>query len=106
MFAAPFAEGAVIVEETTNAVLAERNRAFERLFSIVLAALLIGSLALTAFASRLTARIRHLRDEAEAAIDAHGRVRGVVAGSHASDEIGDLSRSFSSALSRLARLLA
>ena len=27
--------GAVIVEETTNTVLAERNRAFERLFSIV-----------------------------------------------------------------------
>ena len=44
--------GAVIVEETTNAVLAERNRAFERLFSIVLAALLVGSVALTLYASR------------------------------------------------------
>ena len=96
-------KGAVIVEETTNAVLAERNRAFERLFSIVLAALLIGSLALTLFASRLSARIRRLRDEAEAAIDAHGRVRGVLAGSSAGDEIGDLSRSFSSVLSRLAQ---
>ncbi len=96
-------KGAVIVEETTNAVLAERNRAFERLFSIVLAALLIGSLALTLFASRLSARIRRLRDEAEAAIDAHGRVRGVLAGSNAGDEIGDLSRSFSSVLSRLAQ---
>jgi len=96
-------KGAVIVEETTNAVLAERNRAFERLFSIVLAALLIGSLALTLYASRLSARIRRLRDEAEAAIDAHGRVRGVLAGSNAGDEIGDLSRSFSSVLSRLAQ---
>src|SRR5450631_1228853 len=96
-------KGAVIVEETTNAVLAERNRAFERLFSIVLAALLIGSLALTLYASRLSARIRRLRDEAEAAIDAHGRVRGLVAGSAAGDEIGDLSRSFSSVLSRLAQ---
>jgi two-component system, OmpR family, sensor histidine kinase ChvG len=95
--------GAVIVEETTNAVLAERNRAFERLFSIVLAALLIGSMALTLFASRLSARIRRLRDEAEAAIDAHGRVRGMLAGSSAGDEIGDLSRSFSSVLSRLAQ---
>ncbi len=94
-------KGAVLAEETTNAVLAERNRAFERLFSIVLAALLIGSLALTLFASRLTNRIRRLRDEAEAAIDAHGRVRGLVAGSAAGDEIGDLSRSFSSVLSRL-----
>jgi two-component system, OmpR family, sensor histidine kinase ChvG len=93
--------GAVIVEETTNAVLVERNRAFERLFSIVLATLLVGSVALTLFASRLSARIRSLRDEAEAAIDEHGRVRGAVAASAAGDEIGDLSRSFSSVLSRL-----
>jgi two-component system, OmpR family, sensor histidine kinase ChvG len=95
--------GVVIVEETTNRVLAERNRAFERLFSIVLAALLIGSVALTLYASRLSARIRRLRDEAEAAIDAQGRVRGTVAATHAGDEIGDLSRSFSSVLSRLAQ---
>ena len=95
--------GAVIVEETTNAVLAERNRAFERLFSIVLATLLVGSVALTLYASRLSARIRRLRDEAEAAIDEHGRVRGAVTASVAGDEIGDLSRSFSSVISRLAQ---
>ena len=95
--------GAVIVEETTNAVLAERNRAFERLFNIVLAALLIGSVALTLYASWLSSRIRRLRDEAEAAIDAQGRVRGTVTGSNAGDEIGDLSRSFGSVLARLAQ---
>jgi two-component system sensor histidine kinase ChvG len=95
--------GAVIVEETANAVLVERNRAFERLFDIVLAALLIGSVALTLFASRLTARIRKLRDDAEQAIDAHGRVKGALAGSRAGDEIGDLSRSFSSVLARLSQ---
>jgi dedicated sortase system histidine kinase len=103
--------GAVIVEETANSVLAERNRAFERLFTIVLATLLIGSVALTAFASRLTARIRKLRDDAETAIDAQGRVKvdaqgrakGALAGSHAGDEIGDLSRSFSSVLDRLSQ---
>jgi dedicated sortase system histidine kinase len=94
-------KGAVIVEETTNAVLAERNRAFGRLFNIVLAALLIGSLALTLYASWLSLRIRRLRDAAEAAIDARGRVRGSFTGSAARDEIGDLSRSFGSALSRL-----
>src|SRR6201997_5538036 len=96
-------KGAVIVEETTNAVLAERNRAFARLFTIVLAALLIGSVALTLYASWLSTRIRRLRDEAEAAIDAQGRVRGVVTGSVAGDEIGALSRSFASALARLAQ---
>ena len=96
-------KGAVIVEETTNAVLAERNRAFARLFNIVLAALLIGSVALTLYASWLSTRIRRLRDEAEAAIDAHGRVRGMVTGSNAGDEIGDLARSFRNALARLAQ---
>jgi dedicated sortase system histidine kinase len=94
-------KGAVIVEETTNAVLAERNRAFARLFNIVLAALLVGSVALTLYASWLSTRIRRLRDEAEAAIDAHGRVRRPLAGSDAGDEIGDLSRSFGSVLARL-----
>ena len=60
-------------------------------------------MALTLYASRLSARIRRLRDEAEAAIDEHGRVRGAVTASVAGDEIGDLSRSFSSVLSRLAQ---
>jgi dedicated sortase system histidine kinase len=93
--------GAVIVEETGNRVLAERNRAFERLFNIVLAVLLVGSVALTLYASRLSARIRRLRDDAEAAIDAHGRARAPLASSAAGDEIGDLSRSFASVLARL-----
>ncbi|HEX8012487.1 MAG TPA: ATP-binding protein [Casimicrobiaceae bacterium] len=94
-------QGAVVVEETTNAVLAERNRAFARLFNIVLAALLVGSVALTLYASWLSSRIRRLRDDAEAAIDARGRVKRPLAGSDAGDEIGDLSRSFGAALARL-----
>ena len=95
-------EGAVVVEETTNAVLAQRNRAFERLFTLVLALTLAGATALTVFASRLSSRIRRLRDEVEQAIDAKGRVSRIVAGSRSGDEIGDLSRSFSSVLGRLA----
>ncbi|MFO1322530.1 MAG: ATP-binding protein [Burkholderiales bacterium] len=93
--------GVVIAEETGNAVLAERNRAFERLFNIVLAVLLVGSLALTAYATWLSARIRRLRDDAERAIDEQGRVRAPLASSGAFDEIGDLSRSFGSVLARL-----
>lgn len=93
--------GVVVVEETGNAVLAERNLAFERLFNIVLAVLLVGSLALTAYATILSSRIRRLRDDAERAIDADGRVRAPLASSQAGDEIGDLSRSFASVLARL-----
>ena len=98
--------GAVVVEETTNAVLAERNRAFERLFSLVLAVLLVGSLALFIFASRLSGRIRRLRDQAETAIDAHGQVTGKVLPSSAADEVGDLSRSFAAVLGRLGEYAA
>ncbi len=94
--------GVVVVEETGNRVLAERNRAFERLFNIVVAVLLISSVALTLYASRLASRIRRLRDDAEHAIDAQGRVRAPLAGSTAGDEIGDLARSFGSVLARLA----
>jgi two-component system sensor histidine kinase ChvG len=93
--------GVVIAEQTGNAVLAQRNRAFERLFNIVLAVLLVGSLALTAYATWLSSRIRRLRDDAERAIDAEGRVRAPLASSDARDEIGDLSRSFGGVLARL-----
>src|SRR5690606_42158098 len=66
----------LLVEETTNAVLAQRSRAFERLFNIVVAILLVGSAALTLYATWLSSRIRRLARDAEAAIDRDGRVRG------------------------------
>ncbi len=93
--------GAVIAEETTNTVLAARNRAFERLFTWVLAVLLVGSLAVTLYATWLASRIRRLRDDVESAIDAQGRVRHALAGSAAGDEIGDLSRGLAAVLARL-----
>lgn len=94
---------AVVVEETTNAIRSIYNRALEQLVVTTLIAFGIGTLTLLAFASRLSSRLRRVRDEAEAAIDSQGRVRGLVAGSKARDEIGDLSRSFSTALERLAQ---
>jgi two-component system sensor histidine kinase ChvG len=93
--------GAIIVEETTQAVLAVRRQLSERLLSLAFAAFLLVAIALFVFGTRLAGRIRRLRDEAERAIDSAGRLRAVTASSAASDEIGDLSRSFSSALDRL-----
>ena len=55
------------------------------------------------FATRISARIRRLSDEADAAIDARGRVTRLTTASDAGDEIGDLSRSFTTVLERLAR---
>lgn len=94
--------GAVVAEETTNEILALRNQALERLFNVALAVLLLGSLTLLIFATRLSKRIRALRDQAEQALDSKGRIKALVAGSTAEDEIGDLSRSFSGLLHHLA----
>ena len=92
--------GVVLVEETTNDVLAVRNREFGKLFAAILAVGLLGALALLLFASRLSWRIRRLRDGVERAIDRQGRVSGTVRGTLAGDEIGDLARSFASILER------
>ena len=96
--------GAVVVEETTNSILSVRSRALERLLVVTLAAFALAAAVLLAFATRLSQRIRRLRDEAESAIDASGRLTTRIAtGSDASDEIGDLSRSFSTMLARLSQ---
>ncbi len=95
--------GAVVVEETTNPILSLRGAALERLLGLTLAVFAGVGLILIAFATRLSQRIRRLRDEAESAIDASGHIRRLVAGSEAGDEIGDLSRSFSAMLEKLAQ---
>jgi dedicated sortase system histidine kinase len=94
--------GAVVTEETTNSVMSVKNAALERLLLLTLAAFAGAAILLMAFATRLSLRIRRLRDEAESAIDARGRITRLSAGSGARDEIGDLSRSFSAVLQRLA----
>jgi len=94
--------GAVVTEETTNSVMSVKSAALERLLLLTVAAFAGAAVLLMAFATRLSVRIRRLRDEAESAIDARGRITRLAAGSGAADEIGDLSRSFSAVLERLA----
>lgn len=95
--------GAVVVEETTHSILAVRSQALERLLLATIAVFALVAAALLGFATRLSSRIRRLRDEAESAVDARGRLKRLVSGSQAGDEIGDLSRSFSAVLSKLAQ---
>jgi len=95
--------GAVIVEQSTLPVLSMRYRAFEQLLTATLLVFVLGAGTLFAFASRLSSRLVRLQSEAENAIDAQGRVKGTVKGSRAKDEIGDLARSFSRVLERLAQ---
>jgi dedicated sortase system histidine kinase len=94
--------GAVVVEETTNRVLSLRNRAFEQLLTTTVAVFVLGALVLFLFATRLSRRLTRLRDEAEHAIDARGRVHRGFRAERDRDEIGDLSRSFGTVLDRLA----
>lgn len=94
--------GAVVVEENTDAIVTLANRAFRQLTAVTLIAFAAVAVVLLLFASRLSWRLRRLRDEAENAIDSQGRMRGLVTAEHANDEVGDLSRAFSTMLTRLA----
>ena len=95
--------GAVVVEENTDAIVSLGNRAFQQLAAVTLIAFGAVALVLLLFASRLSWRLRRLRDEAENAIDSKGRIRELVTAEHANDEIGDLSRAFSTMLEKLAQ---
>jgi dedicated sortase system histidine kinase len=95
--------GAVVAEETTNRIASFTNQALERLLSVTLAMFTLVAVVLLWFATRISNRIRSLRDEAEAAIDARGRVTRLLTASGAGDEIGDLSRSFTTVLRRMGR---
>ncbi|UPW16932.1 proteobacterial dedicated sortase system histidine kinase [Agarivorans sp. TSD2052] len=95
--------GVVVAEETTNGIRTLRNRALERLFNIILLVMGVGTLSLFLFASSISSRIRKLRDQAEKAIDSQGRVTATLPDSKDRDEIGDLSRSFASIVSRLSQ---
>ena len=95
--------GAVVAEETTNRIASLRSLALERLLVVTLAVFALVAALLLWFATRISNRIRRLSDEAEAAIDARGRVTRLTTASDANDEIGDLSRSFTTVLGRLAR---
>jgi dedicated sortase system histidine kinase len=95
--------GAVAVEETGNGILLLQNRALESLISASVMAFGVVFVVLLAFASRLSTRVRRLRDATDAAIGPDGRVRDVAIGADAGDEIGDLARSFRNMLERLAQ---
>jgi signal transduction histidine kinase len=77
----------------------------ENVVSVTLLVFLLVTVALVTFASRITLRIRRLRDASERAIGPEGRLRvdRIEAEAQASDEIGDLSRSISEMLGRLTR---
>lgn len=93
--------GAVVVDQNMNGLRTFRNQAMEMLFNTMLAVMLIVTLGLFFSASRISARIRSLRNQAEGIIGETGRIQNTIVATRNSDEIGDLSRSFSTIVERL-----
>lgn len=93
--------GAVVVEQTTHGIRTLRNKALEKLFNVIFLVMTLGTLALFLFASRISSRIRKLRNQTEKAIDEQGRIIGNIIPSQDYDEIGDLSRTFHQVLDKL-----
>ncbi|MCH8263897.1 MAG: proteobacterial dedicated sortase system histidine kinase [Proteobacteria bacterium] len=93
--------GAVVVDQNMNGLRTFRNQALETLFNTILGVMLLVTLGLFLSASRISSRIRALRNQAESIIDDTGRVQNTIVASKSSDEIGDLSRSFSNIVERL-----
>lgn len=101
--------GAVVVEETTNAIASFATRALEKLITATLAATLITAIVLLLVASSITRRVVRLSDDALAALDterrriAPERLLAIERAGRSGDEIGDLSRSFATLLGRIAQ---
>jgi dedicated sortase system histidine kinase len=95
--------GAVLVDQNMNGIRTFRNQALERLFNTMLAVLMAVAMGLFFFASRISSRIRALRNQAESIIDESGKLQNSIVATRNLDEIGDLSRSFSNIVDRLSQ---
>ena len=92
--------GAVILQQGTDAILSLTNEGLARLINVTLIATLLVAGTLLGYATWLSRRIRHLSIAAEAALD-NETLQAALPSALAGDEIGDLSRSFSSVLQQL-----
>ncbi len=92
--------GAIILQQSTDAILSQTNSALTRLIVFTIVATLGVASILLGYASWLSLRIRHLSEAAEHALD-EKRLLSALPSALAGDEVGDLSRSFSSVLRQL-----
>lgn len=97
--------GAVVVEQSSNEVLKLQEKTLQNVITVTLLVLIVITVALLLFTSRVTMRIRRLRNITEKAISPEGRVLAerIDPDAIAGDEIGDLSRSISGMLGRLSQ---
>lgn len=95
--------GAVVVEESDRNSRSITVAGLEALLAMTLVIFFVGFVALMVFAWRLAFRVRRLQTEADRAIDAHGRITGVISGAASRDEIGALAVTLEDILGRLKR---
>ena len=92
--------GAVILQQGTEAILSLRSQGLTGLINVTVFATLIVAAGLLGYATWLSRRIRRLSIAAERALDTDD-LGTPLPSAAAGDEIGDLSRSFSSVLRQL-----
>jgi two-component system, OmpR family, sensor histidine kinase ChvG len=93
--------GVVVVEQTTNSILALKNKVIEESIGMTILFFLFGGIGIFLFAFRISSRIRRLRDQAADAITENGQILDILQPVSSKDEIGDLSRTLASMLSQL-----
>ena len=92
--------GAVVLQQGTDAILSLTNEGLARLIDVTLITTLVVAGVLLGYATWLSRRIRRLSIAAEAALE-NESLQSALPSALAQDEIGDLSRSFSSVLKQL-----
>ncbi len=93
--------GAVLLEQAGDQLLKYRDRAVTRLFNLTLLATAAALIVMFGFATWISVRLGRLRDAADSAVGADGKIRLDMPESAGGDEIGDLSRGFERLLGRL-----
>ncbi|OUS01730.1 hypothetical protein A9Q90_09920 [Gammaproteobacteria bacterium 54_18_T64] len=97
--------GVVLIEQSTATILRLQRRSLQHIALLSLLSLSAIVIVLLLFSARLTWRITRLGRDTDRASDEWGRMRQRVSisGTHAADEIGDLSRNIEQLLARLNR---
>lgn len=92
--------GAIVLQQGTDAILSLTNTVLTRLAVLTLISMLVVAVVLIGYASWLSLRIQRLSNAAEHALDER-KLQIALPSALAGDEVGDLSRSFSSVLKQL-----
>ena len=92
--------GALILQQGTDEILSQTNEALTRLILLTLTSTIAVAVVLLGYATWLSFRIRTLSEAAERSLE-EKKLKSALPSALAGDEVGDLSRSFSSVLRQL-----